>query len=179
MIRAPKCSCGGQLRKVRVDTVELAPLFGLRGVLEGPVPGLRCDRCGEETFEGRTLDRMLVAVARAVLAQPRILAPEEARFLRKAVLGLTQERLSRRMGINPITVADWERGERPLSKEHDYELRGIGVSTLFGRLGSTTPPHQTEALSQAMAAVLAAPRLLAPPKRPTRYVISAAELAAA
>jgi DNA-binding transcriptional regulator YiaG len=161
-----------------VDAIELWPLYGLRGVLKGPVPGLRCDRCGEATFEASTLDRMLAVVARSVLTQPRILSAEEARFLRKAVLGLTQERLARRMGINPITVADWERGERPLSKEHDYELRGIALSAVLGRL-SGAAPGVVEILSQAMATILAAPRLLAPLKRPKRYVISAAELAAA
>lgn len=177
MIRAPKCSCGGRLREVMVNKVELAPLFGLRGVLEGPVGGLRCELCREETFEGRTLDRMLTVVARSVLTQPRILTAEEARFLRKAVLGLTQERLARRMGINPVTVADWERGERPLSKEHDYELRGIALSSVLGRLPATAA-RQVAALSQAVATILTAPRLLAPPKRTKRYVISAAELAA-
>jgi transcriptional regulator with XRE-family HTH domain len=167
-MRAGKCSCGGQLREVNAARVELAPLFGLRGTLEGRVPALRCDACGAETFEGKVLDRMLLAVARAVLTQPRILSTEEARFLRKSVLGLTQARLAERMGINPITVADWERGERPMSKEHDYELRGIVLGQLLQRGGSGA-----QALIGEVDRILAAPRLQAPPKRPKPYVISA------
>jgi DNA-binding transcriptional regulator YiaG len=157
--------------------VELAPLFGLRGVLEGGVPGLRCGQCAAETFEARTLGAMLVVVARAVLAQPRILAAEEGRFLRKAVLGLTQTKLARRMGINAITIADWERGERAMSKEHDYELRGIALSALLR--GAAGAAAQRRALARDAGEILSAPRLSAPPKRPKRYVIQAAALAAA
>jgi len=155
-----------------IERVELAPLFGLRGILQGQVPGLRCDRCRTETFEARTLDQMLLVVARAVLTQPRILSAEEARFLRKAVLGLTQARLAERMGINTITVADWERGERPMSKEHDYELRGIALASLLKRLASAGAQHR--ALVQDADGILSAPRLQAPLKRPKRYVIAAA-----
>jgi DNA-binding transcriptional regulator YiaG len=176
-MRAGRCSCGGQLREVTVATVELAPLFGLRGTLEGRVPALRCGTCGAETFEGRMLDRMLLTVARVVLTQPRILSTEEARFLRKSVLGLTQARLAERMGINAITVADWERGERAMSKEHDYELRGIALGNLLGRPADAGQPAQ--ALARDADQILGAPRLQAPLKRPRRYVISAGELAAA
>lgn len=172
MMRAGKCSCGGRLRATTIARVELAPLFGLRGVLEGRVPGVRCDQCEAETFEGRALDQMLLVVARAVLTQPRILSAEEARFLRKAVLGLTQSRLADRMGINAITVADWERGERPMSKEHDYEIRGIALASLLKRLTSVGAQHA--ALARDADDILSAPRLAAPPKRPKRYVISAA-----
>jgi DNA-binding transcriptional regulator YiaG len=145
--------------------------------LEGRVPGLRCDSCRAETFEARTLDQMLLAVARAVLTQPRILSTEEARFLRKAVLALTQARLAERMGINTITVADWERGERPMSKEHDYELRGIALASLLKR--STSSRAQHRALARDADDILSAPRRLAPLKRPKRYVVSAGEPAAA
>jgi DNA-binding transcriptional regulator YiaG len=161
-----------------VDKVEIAPLFGLRGLVQGPVPGLRCDGCGEETFEAGTLGRMLAVVGRSVLTQPRILSPEEARFLRKAVLAHTQEGLAKRMGINKITVADWERGERPLSKEHDYEIRGIALVSLMETL-SATADRQLDTLRQSVATILTAPRLQGPPRRLKRYVILASDLAAA
>ena len=164
MIRAGRCSCGGRLRRAVIERVELAPLFGLRGIAEGRVPGLRCDRCGAETFEASTLDRMLLVVARAVLIQPRILSAEEARFLRKAVLGLTQARLAERMGINAITIADWERGERPMSKEHDYELRGMALTSLLNRVPGAGA--EREALARDADHILSAPRRLAPLKRP-------------
>jgi DNA-binding transcriptional regulator YiaG len=163
-----RCSCGGRLRRAAVDHVELAPLFGIQGVLTGPVPGLQCDACSETTIEGVTFDRMLIAVARAVLAQQRLLTTEEARFLRKALLGLTQAALAKRMGISPITVADWERGERAISKEHDYELRGIALSSLVGRSGL----H----LDEDLARTLTAPRRAAPPRRAHRYVVRASTM---
>ena len=178
MTRAPVCSCGGRLRKASLDAVDLAPLFGLRGVLMGPIPGLRCSKCGETTFEGPMYERMLIAVARSVLSQARILTGEEARFLRKAVLGLTQERLAKRMAIHAITVADWERGERPLSKEHDYELRGVALANLIERLRLGFG-RKVEVITEDLSQILTAPRTLAPPRRARRYVIRASEMPAA
>lgn len=174
MTRLPECSCGGRLRKVNLDKVELAPFFGLRGVLEGPIPGFRCGSCKLETLSGRSIDRMLIAVALSVMSQQRILTTEEARFLRKAVLGMTQTALAKHMGINPTTVADWERGERPLSKEHDYELRGVALSSLVVRFSA-----QFEGLVWDLPRILKAPRTLAPPKRTKRYVVRASEMPAA
>ncbi len=174
MTRLPECSCGGRLRKANLDKVELAPFFGLRGVLEGPIPGLRCGSCKLETLSGRSIDRMLIAVALSVMSQRRILTTEEARFLRKAVLGMTQTALAKHMGINPTTVADWERGERTLSKEHDYELRGVALSSLVARFSA-----QFEGLVRDLPRILKAPRTLAPPKRTKRYVVRASEMPAA
>jgi DNA-binding transcriptional regulator YiaG len=162
---------------VDVARLALAPIFGLRGALEGRVPALRCDTCGAETFEGKLLSQLLLAVARVVLTQPRILSTEEARFLRKSVLGLTQGRLAERMGINVITVADWERGERAMSKEHDYELRGIALGSLRKRAGSAG--RQAQALAKEADQIHSAPRLQAKLKRAKRYLISAGGLAAA
>lgn len=176
MIRAPRCSCGGTLHAAKVDSVEIAPLFGLRGTIVGPVPGLRCDSCKAETFEASTIEMMLMVVAREVLVQAQILTPDEARFLRKAVLGITQDVLGKRMGINKITVADWERGERPLSKEHDYELRGISLASLLNRAPRATG-RAAAALARQVARILSAPRLLGPSKRTKRYVIPASEAA--
>src|SRR5688500_19014431 len=102
MARQQACSCGGKLKPATLKTIDIEPLFGLLGVLQGPVSGLRCDTCGTETFSGSVFESMLAAVARAVLGQARILTGQEARFLRKSVLELTQARLAEQMGINPI-----------------------------------------------------------------------------
>jgi hypothetical protein len=82
------------------------------------------------------------------------------------------------MGINKITIADWERGERSLSKEHDYELRGIVLSTLLPRLTASGRQHLISIL-QDITEILVAPRLSKPPKRTKPYVISASHLMAA
>lgn len=168
-----RCSCGGRLQRAHLNEVDLAPLFGLRGVLVGPVPGFRCRACDGETFDGATLNRMLIIVARSVLSQHRLLAADEARFLRKAVLASTQSALAKRMSINPVTVADWERGERSISKEHDYELRGIALSRLISEsIGKRL-------LEADIANMLTAPRTMAPPKRAHRYVVRVSEKPAA
>ena len=178
MNRAQACSCGGHLKKALVERVDIAPLFGLRGVFEGPISGLRCDRCGGETFDADVIDRMLIGVGRVVLSQPRILSADEARFLRKVVLGATQDHLAKLMGINKITIADWERGERSMSKEHDYELRGIALSSLLARL-SPGARKRLSTILQDVAEILMAPRLSKPPKRPKPYFIPASHLTAA
>jgi transcriptional regulator with XRE-family HTH domain len=118
---------------------------------------------------------MRIAVTRAVLSQPQILSPDDARFLRKGVLGLTQDRLAKRMGIHTVTVADWERGERVLSKEHDYELRGIALAHLLESLSGSLQ----NVLTRTAAQMLTAPRTEGPPKKQKPYVIDASDVIAA
>jgi len=178
MTRAARCSCGGILRQTTAKKVDLEPLFGLKGDLVGAVHALRCSQCGSMTYEAATFARMLGVVARCVLEQPRILTADEARFVRKAVLGFTQDRLARRMGIHKITVADWERGERALSKEHDYELRGIAVARLLSQR-SDMDRGEREALTRSAEEILSAPRTEAPPKHGRRHVIKSSGMAAA
>lgn len=175
MVLSQMCSCGGKVKAATLKSIDLAPIFGLLGILEGPVPGLRCDACHAETFDGSVFSRMLVAVARSVLGQTRILTAQEARFLRKAVIELTQVRLAEQMGINPTTVADWERNERPISKEHDYELRGIAFATLLTRAGASL----LAPMDVLMHELFARPRTLAAPRRAHRYVVRAPDMSAA
>ncbi|MBI5511752.1 MAG: helix-turn-helix domain-containing protein [Deltaproteobacteria bacterium] len=113
---------------------------------------------------------LLVEVVRAVMMHDHILSNDKARFLRKAWLGLTQDELAGRMGINKITVADWERGERPLSKEHDYELRGIALAHMLQRRGKGRV-RVDAGLASELAQVLTAPRRLTSPRRRGPYVI--------
>ncbi len=70
------------------------------------------------------------------------------------------------------TIADWERGDRAISKEHDYELRGIALAVLIDRLSPKERRHLGER-GGGMAQILLAPRTAAPPKRPKPYVIRA------
>jgi hypothetical protein len=172
MARGKTCSCGGTLKAATLRKMDLMPILGLRGVLDAPLAGYKCNNCEAGSFDGPVFIKILFAVTRAVLEQHRILTSEEARFLRKAVLGRTQVDLAKQMGINAITVADWERGERPLSKEHDYELRGMVLATSLLRAGTR------EAIQTLFSGVLKAPRTQAPPKRAHRYRVSANMLAA-
>ncbi|MBN1959452.1 MAG: helix-turn-helix domain-containing protein [Deltaproteobacteria bacterium] len=171
MTKPLNCSCGGKLKPNTIKDIDLTPLFGIRGTFKEAVLGLRCDTCKAETFTAQTIEQMLVALTLVVLSQPRILTAKEARYLRKAVLSLTQAALAKRMGINVITIADWERGERPLSKEHDYELRGITLANLLER--PSTLNFYFDAVKQNIAHILMSPRVTAPPKRVKNYVVKA------
>jgi hypothetical protein len=66
-----------------------------------------------------------------------------------------------------------ERCERPMSKEHDDELRGIALGSLL----QCAAAGQAELLGRAAEQILSAPRLQAPFKRPRRYAVSVKELA--
>jgi DNA-binding transcriptional regulator YiaG len=158
-----------------LGNVDIEPLFGLAGTVQGRIPGLRCASCGAETVESATFERLRTAVARVVLSQPQILSAAEARFVRKAALGLTQDQLAKRMGIHAVTVADWERGERLLSKEHDYELRGIALARLLELLSDSLRP----ALTQEASKILTGSRSAGPRRKRKTYVIDASDVMAA
>ena len=92
---------------------------------------LRCSTCGAETVAGKDLEAALDALVVAVVHLRKRLTGPEARFLRGR-LKLTQKELASRMGINSITISDWERGDRHISSEHDFMLRVFSATRLPG-----------------------------------------------
>ncbi len=90
----------------------------------------RCSTCGAETVHGKDLEATLDALVSTVVHLPKRLTGAEARFLR-ARLQLTQKQLGERMGgVNTVTISDWERGDRPISSEHDFMLRVFSAMRL-------------------------------------------------
>lgn len=139
-----KCECGGSLRPAILREYDFSAEAGLPVVLRD-VPGLRCGSCGGETLDGRAVGAGLRLLALAVVRLPERLDARAARYLRK-YLGLTQEALAERMGINRVTVADWERGEAPLSTALDHVLRGLTVARLVGEM-RVAPADVADALA--------------------------------
>lgn len=143
-----RCECGGTLRRVKLERYDFTGFAGLPAELRD-VPGLRCDKCGEEALDGVVISAALVALAQKILTLPRVLTPQEAKFLRKR-LQLSQKDLAERMSITRETVAAWECGQKPLSPQNDYILRGLHLGA---HLTAGTQPFPQETYEQALGRV--------------------------
>ena len=117
------CECGGHLRVATLPEYDFSDYVGFKLTLT-KIPGLRCDKCHGETLSGSMITRVLNLTTTRISSSPRRLHGAEARYLRKT-LGVTQEELATRMGINRVTVAKWECGDEQISPQHDYILRGM------------------------------------------------------
>jgi hypothetical protein len=98
----------------------------------------RCLRCAhvETVIEGRI--PLLCAIAGALIHKRVRLAPEEIRFLRRA-LALSRGELAGGLGTTPTAVARWEGGDEPISPPADRRLRLMVVAeatTDRSRLGA-------------------------------------------
>ena len=118
-----KCECGGVLRKAILPKVDFSAYAGIPVTLVD-APGFRCSSCGRETLGGALINRALQVLVQTIVTGPHRLTAERARFLRKS-MRLTQQDLADRLGVNRITVTNWERSDAPISKEHDLMLRSI------------------------------------------------------
>lgn len=121
-----KCECGGTLRPAKLESFDFSPFAGLPAELRG-APGRRCAACGGETLDGAIISGVLAILTQEVVMLARGLSPQEARYLRKQ-LGLSQRELAERMHLARETVAAWECGQKPLSPQSDYILRGLVIS---------------------------------------------------
>ena len=100
-------------------------------------------------MQGDVISAALVALAQKILALPRVLTPQEAKFLRKR-LQLSQKDLAERMSITRETVAAWECGQKPLSPQNDYILRGLHFGA---QLPTGALPLPQETCEQALGRV--------------------------
>lgn len=123
------CECGGVYRRAVLERYDFSEYIGFEVTLSG-FEGLRCDKCGDETLDGRLINIVMNHTVVQVTRQPRRLSGPEARYLRHH-LAATQEELATRMGIDRVTVAKWECGDSTISTQHDYLLRGITLSSLM------------------------------------------------
>jgi DNA-binding transcriptional regulator YiaG len=165
-----RCDCGGTLKATKLDRFDFSPLAGVPATLLG-APGFRCGKCRRATLDGAVINRAMYDLAAAIAKQQSRLVPDHARFLRKH-LRLTQQELADRMGIARETVADWERGQSPISAQHDLMLRAIVIAQLMHR--AATAPKRREVIEAIGAA-----RVEEPPKGavPSPLVISASRAA--
>lgn len=160
----PKCECGGTYRRVMLDRYDFSGFAGLPVELRG-APGLRCDSCDGVTLEGEIIDAALLRLTQQVLQLPRVLLPTEATFLRKR-LQLSQKALAERMNIQRETVAAWECGQKPLSPQHDYILRGLHFGAY---LPTGVEPFPQDVLAAALGRVHTAEKT---PPKPAPFIIA-------
>ncbi|HEU4537278.1 MAG TPA: helix-turn-helix domain-containing protein [Polyangiaceae bacterium] len=149
-MRCPSCRAG-TLEQNRLAAHEMGPWLGLESVRVEGLPALRCDKCGELTFDGAVLDAITQGVAKMFAMQSGDLWPQEARFLRK-FLSATQTELAARLGVDRTTVTRWETGEEPLLRPHAASLR-VHVALHLAGLDPATAGELDRTIAQ-------------PPKRP-------------
>jgi DNA-binding transcriptional regulator YiaG len=144
------CECGGELRPTRLNGYDFSDYLGLN-VTVSCVDGFKCSKCGGETVDGSLVNMVMNYTIMQVAKSPRRLNGAEARYLRRT-LHVTQEELADKMGIDRVTVADWERGAAQISPQHDYILRVFALGWMVeGNL--ITMECMTEILGTVFKAV--------------------------
>jgi transcriptional regulator with XRE-family HTH domain len=68
------------------------------------------------------------------MAEPPIVPPEEVRRVRRH-LDETQARFARRLGVDPVTVARWETGQRRCAGAYADAVRALAPPTSLGPTG--------------------------------------------
>lgn len=152
------CGTPRAMRAVVLSEYDASALVGMPVVVDR-MRALRCSRCGAERIEGREVTSLLIQVTDAVVRSPSLLSAERARFLRKQ-LGVTQHELAERAGIDRVTVAKWETGDKPISPQHDFLLRGFAVAELMRAQGAPA-----ELVAELAAQVLSRVRTTSAPSR--------------
>ncbi len=142
---------------VRIKRFDFSAFAGFPVTLND-VPGLHCSGCGGETLTGVVINQALQAVACACIMVTHRLTAELARYVRRS-LDVTQQELADRMGIARETVAQWERGEREISPQHDFILRGLVIGRASGEHSS-----RSAALLQKCIPILSAVKSAPPPR---------------
>lgn len=122
---AIRCECGGEFRATKLATFDFTSIAGLPSELRN-VRGLKCSNCEETTLEGRVINAALNILTLKLVRQSARLSQDHSRFLRKR-LGLSQQALADRMGIDRVTVARWE-SSGEISLQHDLILRALALA---------------------------------------------------
>lgn len=165
MTMSAKCECGGTYRRVKLPSYDFSGFAGLPVELRD-APGLRCDACSGVALDGEIINAALLLLTQQILGLPRVLSPDEAKFLRKR-LQLSQKALAERMHIQRETVAAWECGQKPLSPQHDYILRGLHFGA---QLPAGVAPFPRDLMEEALGRVHAAGKI---PPKPEPFIIAA------
>jgi transcriptional regulator with XRE-family HTH domain len=131
-----------------IDRFDFSAMAGIDCVLLD-VPGWRCPKCGNATLHGTTINIMLNLLAAELVQLEHRVDGAAARYLRKH-LGYSQKDLADKMGIARETVANWERGEKIISPEHDYILRGLVIRGLDHILQGNSVQKETKRLKDEL-----------------------------
>lgn len=113
--------CGKQVM-TESNAVRRYEIGGLPHVELHGVEVTRCEGCGKEGVAIPRIGQLHSVLAAAFVAQPRMLAPVEVRFLRKHI-GLSMADFAQMMGVARETVSRWETGASPMGAVADRLLR--------------------------------------------------------
>lgn len=111
MNKKPKCVCGSGLTP---STENLRIEVDGHIFLMPEVPALRCEKCGESSYDGRYLETFEVLVA-GRLAAAGVASGEAFRFMRKAI-GLPAKDLADLLEVQRETVSRWENEKQPVER---------------------------------------------------------------
>ena len=123
------CDCGGHLRPTKLASYDLSKYVGFKVNLTG-IDGLKCNKCGWETIDGRAINLAMDHMVITFTGFPRRLNGVEASYLRRRIAA-TQEELANRMGVVRETVAKWECGDQVISPQHDFILRVLSLTHMI------------------------------------------------
>jgi transcriptional regulator with XRE-family HTH domain len=126
----PKCECGGSFKPATLNNFDFTSYAGIPSFLDG-VPGWKCGSCHREMLRGDVINASLVMIMLDLVTLPHRLSAEFARYLRRSIQ-ITQQELADRMGVDRVTVANWENGLKEISPQHDLILRILIVNHARG-----------------------------------------------
>lgn len=119
-----KCEeCGGQMATER-NAVIRYNLGGLPHVVLQGVEVRKCESCGKEDIAIPRMAQLHHVLAMLLVKQPRMLAPNEIRFLRKHT-GCSTGEFAQIIGVSRETVSRWETGAQPMGPVADRLLRVV------------------------------------------------------
>lgn len=138
-------NCGSKMTFGAIAEHDLGGTLGLISVVVRNLPAFVCASCEDVLVPGPVLEQMSSMVVRELLTHSFPLGGVEVRFLRKAA-GLTQLELASRLGVDRVTIARWESGE----KEHIGGPESIAVRAVIGAVeGSPVRAQPVETLRHA------------------------------
>lgn len=121
-----KCSeCGAE-----VNVVRGAYCFeesALKNVVLLGVEMARCTECGNEDVSLPRVNKLMRALALAVINKPYRLNGDEVRFLRK-FLGMTGAEFSRLIHVDNTTLSKWENRETAIGPQSDLLVRSVALA---------------------------------------------------
>lgn len=97
---------------------------------DGFCEGWRCAACGEQYYDGRSLEAF-EQVAATWLALHGVRTPEELKFMRKAA-GVRAVDLAEWLGVTPETVSHWETGKHPPDIASRATIAAVVLDALQG-----------------------------------------------
>ena len=103
---------------------------GLSNVVLRGIEVTRCSKCGNVEVTIPRLEKILTALAIAIVKQPYPLKGEEVRYLRKH-LGMSQVKFALLLNIDKTNISKWENGETKIGPQSDRLIRLV-VTALGG-----------------------------------------------